>query len=68
MTAAASKHATIALMAWLIGALALGYFYRNGIEYIFGPDSWWLVAGWVGAIGGLFHFLIVLVFSRQPRG
>lgn len=68
MTATATKHATIALMAWLIGALALGYFYRNGIEYIFGPDSWWLVSGWVGAIGGLFHFLIVLVFARQPRG
>lgn len=67
MTASSSKHATIALLAWLIGALCLGYFYRQGIEYTFGPDSWWLVSGWVGAIAGLFHFLIVLIFSRQPR-
>ena len=67
MSSTTIMRATIVLLVWLVGALGAGYFWRPGIEHIFGPDSWWLVAGWIGAVMGLFHFLIILVFARQPR-
>ena len=67
MNSSTMIRATIALMVWLLGALGAGYYARHGIENIFGPESWWLVSGWIGAITGLIHFLIMLVFARQPR-
>lgn len=68
MNSSTSMRATIALLLWVAGALGVGYFSRQGIENIFGPDSWWLVTGWLGVVIGLVHFLIILVFARQPRG
>lgn len=68
MNSSTSMRATIALLLWVAGALGVGYFSRHGIENIFGPDSWWLVTGWIGVVIGLVHFLIILVFARQPRG
>ena len=62
------KRAPLALLFWLIAALGVGYFLRQHIEQWFGPDSWWMVSGWFGTIVGLVHFLILLVFARQPRG
>jgi hypothetical protein len=59
--------AAIALLLWVAGALGAGYFSRHGIEQIFGPDSWWLVTGWLGAVIGLFHFLLILILARKPR-
>lgn len=59
--------ATIALLVWVAGPLSAGYFSRHGIESIFGPDSWWLVTGWIGVVIGLMHFVVILVFARQPR-
>lgn len=67
MTFSTSTRAAIALLVWLLGALGTGYFARHGIENIFGPDSWWLVTGWLGAIAGLVHFLLILIFARRPR-
>ena len=43
------------------------YLWRHGIENIFGPDSWWLVTGWIGVVIGLVHFLIIFIFARQPH-
>lgn len=68
MNSSTSMRATIALLLWVAGALSVGYFSRHGIENIFGPDSWWLVTGWIGVVIGLVHFLVILVFARQPRG
>ncbi len=68
MTSSTSTRAAIALLLWVAGALGVGYFLRHGIENIFGPDSWWLVTGWIGVVIGLVHFLVILVFARQPRG
>jgi len=59
--------ASIALLLWVAGALGAGYYARHGIENIFGADTWWLVTGWIGVVIGLVHFLIILVFARQPR-
>ena len=67
MTLSPMMRAILALLVWTVLALAAGYYARTGIENIFGPDSWWLVTGWVGAIVGLVHFLIILVFARQPQ-
>lgn len=59
--------AILALLVWTALALAAGFYARYGIENIFGPDSWWLVTGWIGVVVGLVHFLIILVFARQPQ-
>lgn len=67
MTLSPMMRAILALLVWTVVALAAGYVARNGIENIFGPDSWWLVTGWIGVIVGLVHFLIILVFARQPQ-
>lgn len=67
MPAKTAIRATIALLAWVAGALGTGYYSRAGIEQIFGPDSWWLVTGWLGVVIGLVHFLIIFIFARQPR-
>lgn len=67
MTSSTPMRATIALLIWVVGALSAGYFWRHGIENIFGPDSWWLVTGWIGVVIGLVHFLIIFIFARQPR-
>jgi len=67
MNASTAMRAMIALLLWVIGVLGVGYYARHGIENIFGPDSWWLVTGWLGVVIGLVHFLIILVFARQPR-
>ena len=42
--------ASIALIVWLGIALGIGYFLRDGITRTFGPDTWWMVAGWIGLI------------------
>lgn len=62
-----SRRATIALLIWVAAALSAGYYGRHGIENIFGPDSWWLVTGWIGIVIGLVHFVIILIFARQTR-
>lgn len=67
MTNSASMRAAIALIVWLGVALGAGYFMRDGITRTFGPDTWWMVAGWLGLIIGLIHFLVVLILARQPR-
>ena len=67
MTLSPMMRAILALLVWTVLALAAGYYARTGIENIFGPDSWWLVTGWIGVIVGLVHFLIILVFARQPQ-
>ena len=67
MTLSPMMRAMLALLVWTVLALATGYYARTGIEKIFGPDSWWLVTGWIGIIVGLVHFLIILVFARQPQ-
>lgn len=68
MTSSTVMRAAIASLVWLLAALGIGYFARHGIESLFGPDSWWLVSGWLGAIIGLVNFLLILIFARQPRG
>lgn len=67
MTTSASVRASIALIVWVGIALGAGYFMRDGIARTFGPDTWWMVAGWLGLIIGLIHFLVVLILARQPR-
>ena len=68
MPSAVPMRAMIALLVWVLGTLGAGYYLRHGIENLFGADSWWLVSGWIGVLTGLIHFLIILVFARQPRG
>ena len=67
MKTSASMRAGIALIVWLGISLGAGYFSRDGIARTFGPDTWWMVAGWLGLIIGLIHFLVVLILARQPR-
>jgi len=67
MTTSASVRTSIALIVWVGIALGAGYFMRDGIARTFGPDTWWMVAGWLGLIIGLIHFLVVLILARQPR-
>ena len=67
MTTSASMRASIALLVWLGLMLGAGYFLRDGITRIFGPDTWWMVAGWLGLIAGLIHLLVILILARQPR-
>lgn len=67
MTTASATRASVALWVWLGFALGAGYFLRDGITRTFGPDTWWLVAGWLGLIVGLMHFLVLLILARQPR-
>ena len=59
--------ASIALIVWLGITRGIGYFLRDGITRTFGPDTWWMVAGWLGLIIGLIHFLGVLILARQPQ-
>lgn len=68
MTSSALMRAAIALIVWLGIALGAGYFLRDGITRTFGPDTWWMVAGWLGLIFGLIHFLAIMIMARQPRG
>jgi len=65
MTNSSFMRAAIALIVWLGIALGAGYFMRDGITRTFGPDTWWMVAGWCGLIIGLIHFLLVLILARQ---
>lgn len=65
MTTSVSMRAGAALIFWLGIALGAGYFMRDGISRTFGPDTWWMVAGWCGLIMGLIHFLLVLIMARQ---
>jgi len=67
MNTSTLTRAILALLIWTVVALGAGYYARQGIENIFGPESWWLVTAWVGLIVGLVHFLVILVFARQPR-
>lgn len=67
MNATAVKRSSIALLVWLGVALGAGYFLRDGITRTFGPDTWWMVAGWLGLIIGLIHFLAILILARQPQ-
>jgi hypothetical protein len=67
MTTSASMRAGIALIVWLGIALGAGYLLRDGLARTFGPDTWWMVAGWLGLIIGLIHFLAILILARQPR-
>ncbi len=68
MTNSSFMRAAIALIVWLGIALGAGYFMRDGITRTFGPDTWWMVAGWCGLIIGLIHFLAIMILARQPRG
>ena len=67
MTTSTSMRASIALLVWLGITLGVGYSLREGITRIFGPDTWWMVAGWLGLITGLIHFLALMILARQPR-
>lgn len=67
MAASSVTRASAALLVWLGFALGTGYFLRDGIARTFGPDTWWLVAGWFGLMVGLMHFLVLLILARQPR-
>lgn len=67
MTTSASMRASMALLVWLGITLGAGYFLRDGITRTFGPDTWWMVAGWCGLIIGLIHFLVIMILARQPR-
>ncbi len=67
MSTAVLIRASVALLVWLGILLGLGYFMRLGIAAIFGPDTWWLVAGWAGMMVGMIHFLAILILARQPR-
>ena len=66
MSTAVLIRASVALLVWLGLLLGLGYFMRQGIAGVFGPDTWWMVAGWAGMMIGLIHFLAVLILARQP--
>jgi hypothetical protein len=68
MVNSASMRASIALIAWMGISLGAGFLTREGISRTFGPDSWWMVAGWCGLIIGLIHFLVLLIMARQPQG
>ena len=68
MKTSTSMRAGIALIAWLGIALGAGYFLRDGLARTFGPDTWWMITGWLGLIVGLIHFLVVLILVRQPHG
>ena len=68
MIISTATRASLALLIWTGIALGMGYYARQGIENIFGADTWWLVTGWIGVIVGLVHFLVILVFARQPQG
>lgn len=67
MDTSALMRASLALLVWLGILLGLGYFMRMGIAGIFGPDTWWMVAGWAGMMLGLIHFLAILILARQPH-
>lgn len=67
MNTSAAKRACIALLVWLGLMLGAGYFLRDGITRTFGPDTWWMVAGWLGLIIGLIHFLAIMILARQPQ-
>lgn len=67
MSTAVLLRASVALLVWLGLLLGLGYFMRQGIAGVFGPDTWWLVAGWAGMMVGMIHFLAILILARQPR-
>lgn len=67
MNAGVLIRASVALLVWLGILLGLGYFMRVGIAGVFGPDTWWMVAGWAGMMVGLIHFLAILILARQPR-
>lgn len=67
MKTSASMRASIALLVWLGLMLGAGFFMRDVITRIFGPDTWWMVAGWLGLITGLIHLLVILILARQPR-
>lgn len=67
MTGSAANRASIALFLWLALTLGAGYFLRDGLTRTFGPDTWWMVAGWLGLIIGLIHFLALMILARQPR-
>jgi len=67
MATSASMRASIAIIIWLTITLGAGYFLRDGITRTFGPDTWWMIAGWLGLIIGLIHFLVLMILSRQSR-
>lgn len=66
MSTSVLMRASFALLVWLGIMLGLGYFMRQGVASIFGPDTWWMVAGWAGMMLGLIHFLAILILARQP--
>ena len=66
MSASVLLRASSALLIWVGILLGAGYFMRQGIANIFGPDTWWMVAGWAGMMIGLIHFLAILILARQP--
>ena len=67
MNISATMRAGIALVMWLGITLGAGYFLRDGLTRTFGPDTWWMVAGWLGLIIGLIHFLVLMILARQPH-
>lgn len=67
MNTSVLMRAGFALLIWLGLMLGLGYFMRQGVASIFGPDTWWMVAGWAGMMLGLIHFLAILILARQPH-
>lgn len=66
MKTSATLRAGMALLVWLGIMLGAGFFMRDGITRTFGPDTWWMVAGWLGLILGLIHFLAIMILARQP--
>ncbi len=67
MKTSAIRRASMALLLWLGISLGAGYLLRDGLARTFGPDTWWMVAGWMGLIIGLIHFLAVMILARQPH-
>lgn len=57
--------AAIAFVAWVGVALVLGFFGREAIGRVLGPEVWLGVALWAGAIVGLINVLIMLMLSRR---
>lgn len=57
--------AAIAFVVWIGIALILGFFGRESITRLLGPEVWLGAALWAGAILGLMNVLGVLIVSRR---
>lgn len=55
----------IAFFAWIGAALIAGFFGRDAITRVLGPEVWLGAALWAGSIAGLISVLLILIASRR---